>query len=290
MATVLAADATLLVHESFSGYTGVNINGQTAAGTGLTGSYASSGAFSYQASGLTFANIESSGGSLGISSTAVNVAGVQVGAVGTVTGDLFVSYLFNKPNSFSTDAASLVETRINSTISGAAASSYFRLQTNTDNASSNAGAIGYDSTPSAGASLTSNGITYLVLAKFTNVGTELSATTQGTATLWILTEAQYANLLSVGLSEANLNARTVGTTSTSVFVKISDTVTSGNYSFGEGSFLQFAATGVTDSNQNGRIDEVRIGTSLSDVTPIPEPSAAAALVAGLLVTGFRRRR
>lgn len=290
-ASLLSANAALLVSESFSGYTTGNINNKAATGTGLTGSYSSTGAFSYQATGLSFAYIATSGGSLSISSSAANIAGVQIGAIGAVTGDVFVSYLFNKPGNFSSDAASLVETRINSTITGAAATSQFRAQTNTDNASSNFTGIGYDSSPTTGGTaLTLNSTTYLVLAKYSNVGNELSVGSPGIATLWILTEAQYTNLHTLGVTEANLNALSIGTGASNVFARVTDTATSGTFTLGEGSFLQFAATGSSTSNQSGVIDELRIGTTLADVTPVPEPSAWLGAAAGLALAALRRRR
>ena len=52
--------------------------------------------------------------------------------------------------------------------------------------------------------------------------------------------------------------------------------------------------GNTLSNVNPAVviaDELRVGTSYADVTPVPEPASAAALgIAALAVLGRRRRR
>ena len=280
-------EAALLVQESFSGYAASNLNGQTATGLGLTGSYSGSNGITYTGTGLTFTNIASSGGAMTFSASTALTVGAQLDiSPGAVTGDLYSSFLFRKGNNFSSDAASLIESRVSSTIGAAAVDSRFRTQFNTDNASSNVPAVGYDSAPTNyGAAVAGNSTIYLVITKFTNVGTALSGGTTGTARSWILTETQYTNLLALpgGATDANLDT-------VSLTARGSDAaVTSGTFNFGDGDFIQLAATGSGASPQPGTFDELRYGTTLTDVLPIPEPSVSL-LVLVAAGSGLLRRR
>jgi len=284
--------AALLVQESFSGYTTGTINGQTASGTGLSGNYASSGGFSYTNTGLSFAGLATSGGAITISTTGANAVGVALNPVGgAVTGDLFSSYLFNKPASFSTATNSLVEGRVNTSASGDSSTASFRSQSNTDQSGNNVG-VGYDATATAGTGAMSlNTTTYLVISKYTNVGSTLDGTTTGESFVWVLTSSQLANIRSLpgGLNEANLNSLTVGSLSTNIFGRGSDVpVTSGTFVFDNTRFLQLAATGSAGSTQGGTLDEFRFGTALDDVTPVPEPSAFLLLLSAVPL--LRRKR
>ncbi|MFW5894240.1 MAG: PEP-CTERM sorting domain-containing protein [Verrucomicrobiota bacterium] len=62
----------------------------------------------------------------------------------------------------------------------------------------------------------------------------------------------------------------------------------GNYSFGSSTEMYLRTN---DRDEPVNFDEIRLGTTLGDVTPIPEPSAVALLLGGLaFITVFRRRR
>jgi hypothetical protein len=286
------SEAALLVQESFSGYTTGTINGQTASGTGLSGNYASTGGFSYTNSGLSFGGIATSGGAITISTTGANAVGVALNPVGgAVTGDLFSSYLFNKPASFSTATNSLVEGRVNTSATGDSSTASFRSQSNTDQTGNNVG-VGYDATATGGTGAMSlNTTTYLVISKYTNVGSTLDGLTTGESFVWVLTSSQLANVRSLpgGLNEANLNSLTVGSLSTNIFGRGSDAaVTSGTFVFDNTRFLQLAATGSAGSSQGGTLDEFRFGTTLDDVTPVPEPSSFLLLLSAVPL--LRRKR
>jgi len=129
--------------------------------------------------------------------------------------------------------------------------------------------VGYGSTvPTATngtASLTLN-TTYIIISKFTNVGLSLSAGTSGVAKLWALTSAQYASFLSSGGDETALNGTSVTATAT-------QTVTSGTFTFSSSD-----AFGIVTVTDVGVIDELRFGSALADVTPIPEPETTTLLL------------
>ena len=59
----------------------------------------------------------------------------------------------------------------------------------------------------------------------------------------------------------------------------------GTFNFITGNFQQFVS--VTNS---GSFDEVRYGSTLADVAPIPEPGSAAMLLCGSGLLALRRRR
>jgi uncharacterized protein (TIGR03382 family) len=131
--------------------------------------------------------------------------------------------------------------------------------------------------------------TYIIIAKFTNAGTALnSTTTTGQSSLWALTEAQFGNFIVGGGTEAYLNAATVTGTATGVTARGNDaTLITGSYSLASGNFAALVSV-----NDTGSFDELRFGTTLADVTPIPEPATAAAAAGGFaaLLAVLRRRR
>jgi hypothetical protein len=287
--------ADLLVYESFSGYTAGALNGQTATGTGLTGNYATtagSGAYSVTNTGLGLFNLPSAGGAVNFSvNSGVNVgAALDLGAASPVNGTLYTSYLYRKGGNFSTDAGSLVEMRVNDTQNGTSAASRFRTQANTDTTSSNNFGAGYDATPTVGTgtAFTDNANPFLIIGRFTNVGV---AGSTGTATLFAMNATQYESYKAAADPENYLDTTAVGTGPTQIWARVSDSGAASTYNFQSGNFLQLAAFGSAGSAQGGTFDELRVGTLLTDVAPVPEPgSAALVAVAAGAALGRRRRR
>lgn len=281
---VMQAEGALLVYEGFRGYEEGSMGGQAVQNTvGLTGSYYASGStIAYQSTGLTFGSLAVSGGSIISSSNAQNFLGVDLSA--TATGTLYTGYLvnFSVTNRDDFSAARLgVNPDANAT-----SGRYFN--SNADSADGGYPLVGY------GTSLGTNDYTpfneagtFLVLARFTNVGTELSEANPGVATMWILTESQFTYFTTNNLlDDATLDAAAKGSDADDVRYRISGSVTSGMYDLAGGA-LQLTLAG-TFGGSPFTMDEIRFGTSLADVAPVPEPGTA--VVCGLGAAFLLMRR
>lgn len=297
------ASADLVVYEGFTGYTAGNLHNQAAnsntlglntSGTGA-GLYSSTNtnattSINYQATGLTFSNLTVSGGSVALNSSTGTVTGVALNNALSFTGTLYGSYLVNFSSTVVADNTPYAYV----TIATTRTTGTTHFSSIADNSGAiNSVAVGYDG---LGANATNSGVilsggsTYIVLASFTNVGVALSAETPGVATQWVLSTAQFDHFKSNGF--AGLEAASIGATASDVTSVVSESMTSGTYSlFGDTNALRVGM----NSNSGARtftIDEIRFGTSLDAVTPIPEPATAAALVGlgALAVSALRRRR
>ncbi len=297
-ATVVSAqtDPNLRVYEGFNGYTGSALAGQTPNGNtigldqgvayydGTTGTPRTAG-YTLQSESLAFAGLQTSGGSLAFTSD-TNVIGSDINIGGTAfTGTLWSSYLIKFTDTQGGANGNGAVIRVGNTPADST-SSYFqswadsRALANTANVSIGYGALGSNAAPNNGTGPLASGTTYIIINRFTRVGQSLTSTNPGVATLWALTEAQFADFLSAGGDEAALVGTSVTATATS-------TVTSGTFHFSSSK-----AIGIVTVGDAGVYDEIRFGSTLASVTPIPEPATAAAL-AGLVsavLCGFARRR
>lgn len=285
--TAVPVRATLLVYEGFNGYTAGQLAAQ-APNTNTVGLNQSVGYYDDAATsraagftlttGLSFGSLTTNGGAMAYTS-GTNVIGADI-ALGSspFTGTLWTSYLV----------------KISTQGSGAGDGSLFRVgDSPADTAdirytswadsrtSSTAVATSYSTATGANgtASLTLN-TTYIIIASFTRVGSSLSSGSPGVASLWALNETQFANFIANGGTEAALLGTSVTATAT-------HSTTSGTLTFVTGdatSFVTVAGTGV--------FDELRIGSTLADVTPtaVPEPAATAAIMSIGCGLFFLRRR
>jgi hypothetical protein len=281
---MIQAQGALLVYEGFNGYEEGSMGGQTVQNTvGLSGSYYASGStITYQNTGLTFGGLAVSGGSIIASSNAQNYLEVDLSA--SATGTLYTGYLVNFSVS-NRDDFSAARLGVNPD-ADAGTGRYFN--SNADSADGGYPLVGY------GTSLGTNDYTpfneagtFLVLARFTNVGTELSGGNPGVATMWILTESQFTYFTSNNLlNDATLDAAAKGSDADDVRYRISGAVTSGTYDL-SGSALQLTLAG-TFGGSPFTMDEIRFGTTLADVAPVPEPGTA--VVCGLGAAFLLMRR
>ncbi len=295
--------ASLLVYEDFtySLSSGTSMNGVAADATGLTGNYSAatsgvsgtgSGSATYTTMGLTFSSnfqpttggalsIATFGGNTGGGNAAVEIAGVRLNT-GTQTGTLYSSYLINI--TFNQNGNSNTSTRLNSGATESTTTNARFMSYSVSNDAQKTG-IAYDNTTSSGSGIKlTGGTTYLVINRFTNVGSALSTGTPGVATTWYLTTSQYNNWMLAGGLESNL-----GTYAT---VTLSDSVTSGTYGFGNSNYVQFtgySGNNSANSTQTVIYDELRWATTFNEVA-IPEPSAFALMVAGCGLVMLLRRR
>lgn len=284
-----SSHATLLIYEGFDYTASSNLGAikpnSSTVGLDQTTFYAGTGVANYavQASSLSFGSLQTTGGSVSFSA-ATNVASGKLALASAYSGTLWSSYLvtLSTQGGSATDGALL-------RISNDAANTGERFLGFADSrSSSTAVAVGYDATPtSTGITLTAS-TTYIIISKFTNVGAVLNnTTTTGQSSIWALTEAQFGNFIAGGGTEAYLNAATVAGTATGVTARGNDaTLITGTYSLSSGNFAALVSV-----NDAGSFDELRFGTTLTDVTPIPEPAVAGVIAgAGTLLVALLRRR
>lgn len=293
---------------------GVTLNGVPTGVSGLAGNWAAlaPAQAQYSTTGLSFGSnfATTSGGALKLTALATggNVNSFLGAAFsltpGTVTGTLWNSYLVQW-SAFSDILTAQTTLRT----SGAATSnsnSYFRSQAEADKTDTLGGkpAISYSTATTTNPPATpfayDLGTTYLILNRFTNVGTALSPTTTGLGTLWVFTQSGYDSWVAAGATEADLD---LPLSETSYFSFKTDSspattgattgVPTGTYVLDSTRFMQFLQSTTASGTVNpvSFIDEMRYHSSLSDIV-VPEPGSAGLLLGGIatLFLVVRRRR
>jgi hypothetical protein len=287
-------NAALLMYEPFNGYTAGDINGQNpnanTFGMDTAAPYAANAAYDFSASGLLFSNLTASGGALTVTTTAGITGGGVIDLASPFSGTLYSSYLVHLTNdpSSTTDTVTL---RINDTGTAAVANSRFRADAQSGSGTSDVVAASYDDSMVDGTGSLLSGVTYLLLGRFTNVNSALSAGVPGVATVFALTAAQFDFFKLDGtITDAELNAATVGSGASQVTGMATETLTTGTESFADGQAFQLATQG-GGAGITVRYDEVRFGQSFNDVTPVPEPGIGSLLaLSGLGLLALRHRQ
>ena len=289
LALASAAQATVIVYDGFDNGT-VNLGtlaGQ-GGGTGFSGNWVfglNSDTSGYQAAGLTFSNLQVTGGhaTMAAPSGAVAARRTVSRPLGvTQTGTIWGSYLIRSPLISVNVAGVLVHTAAN----GHDDSNTFGVFPTRYGATNGQMRV---SAPGTGSNLEFDGslstdTTYINLLKFTNLG---GGSQLHTLTTWTLTEAQFDNFKAGGMLESALNAASLGTGSTQVVQRGTHSRTTVE-SLTTTDF--FSLHTINAADQAVRFDEVRISNvSLDEVTPIPEPATMGLLALGG-VAGLRRRR
>lgn len=275
------AQASLLVYEGFNGYASGSLYKQSVTNTtGLTGTYGllTGDQIFSNTQGLTFSNLQVSGGSASNSTTKASAIGVTLDAsLSSYTGTLYGSYLVQLGSAPTTNSS--VTVGVNTKSTTASDSRYFN--SSADLSTNSSPGVSYTTTKngvtSASPLTLSAGTTYALVSRYTNVGLATSASNPGVATLWVLTEAQFDHFKISGFDDDALDSALVGSSDSNVTMRINSApLTDGSiYTFSGG--IQF---GLTSSAEGASfiIDEVRYGTSLNDVLPVPEPSLSALMI------------
>lgn len=274
------ARAALLLYEGFNGYGSGTLVGQTTANdTGVTGTFSGTGTVTYASTGLAFGSLQTSGGAATATAGSGSTSSLSFNPNVSDTGTLWSSYLVSA-SAISGNVAVSTGTSANLATSAVLGgiSGYSQIRYGTATGSSSAG---------NGSSALAINTTYLVLTEWTNVGTALgTGSSAGTAQYWVLTLAQFNSFVAAGMSSGYLTAAAIGTAANDVYAShTSISMTSGTYGFD-------STTPVTLSSQNesATFDEVRYGTTLADVLPVPESPLAPLLGAAALLPLLRRRR
>ncbi|WP_395742992.1 PEP-CTERM sorting domain-containing protein [Prosthecobacter sp.] len=297
---ILPASAAVTVYEGFD-YGAGDINGASG-GTGLAGSWSSQGSGNgswgaqgfEQTSGLTFANLDVSGGAATFSAiNGTNGTGVMSRGLSSAYGSDFTvwgSYLFNASGETTPWAGFTLadgQTMFND------ASGRFGVATPYDGASnlSSYGSYFLGNGGGSGAAMNLNE-TYMFLFKFDKSGSSASG-----SMAWLLNAAQFTNFKTSDdlLTESELNSASIGTGDLDVMARLQYS-SSGYSSVSSFDTVTFDARNFYTSNARTiTVDELRFSdTSLDELTPVfaatPEPSRTLLLMGGLFAAAARRRR
>lgn len=279
--------AALLVYEGFQNYgsngetlNGKNPNTHTIGLNQNTGWTGNSGLNTFAiADGLTFGPLVTQGSSLQMAQGLVSANLDLTAHTGTLYGSHLVQ-ITTRP----TDGMQVRITEGPTTTTGQRfiSEADSRIGSSSDQAS-----IGY-----TGSAIGRTGEalpigTYLLISRFTNVGLTLTSENPGVGTLWVLTQDQFTHMVNTSSDwELYLDSTNTGTTSDAIYGRATTpNVTSSSYAFDSSSYLHFVQAGGA-----GYFDELRYGSTLNSVLPIPEPSRTLLILSGLTLLATRRRK
>lgn len=292
----VSSDGALLLYEGFDGYgdgdqaPAITPNSNT---FGIEGSYANTATnadgpvntptmLRASSTGISFGSLVTSGGSLSIAAG----TGVAQTNITTTTSSSIIwgSYLVNLSGNSAGSATGShgFEVRLNSNPNSSAGSAYFRSNADARAHTGAAPGIAYDNGigPAGSVPLDLN-TDYIIISKF-------DTGPSGGASMWALNLTQFEAFVEAGRTEAFLNA------DGNVTVTATDAQAGPKtwHSAETAAYLEIVTSSTTAAGAvTGRVDEIRYGEELVDVTPvIPEPSSTLLMGAGVLLTGLRRRR
>jgi acyl-CoA thioesterase-1 len=281
VATVSHSAADLVAYQGFDGYAAGPLPGQTVgantvglnpAGT-ITSAGTGANANVFEATGLTFSNLVTSGGS-GLYSDATGrpsyIGFAYDGA--TVTGTLYSSYLVRLVTAQNT--VSVASLRVNATATTGGAGSYFHTYADSVGSTFTGSQYEANNLNTASTTTLATGTDYVVIGRFTRVGMPLAAGTPGQATTFVLSAAQFDFFKDGGFTDAELDGALIGTGPANVTSRVSDApVNTGTFTLTSGNGVQFGP-GNGATSQTVAYDELRFGTTLDDVLPVtvdPDP-------------------
>ena len=284
-----AADGAIVVYDGFN-YGGSNgaLNGKSGGGElGLAGSWLNNGeagTSNYLATGLTFSDIPVFGGMAELANSTGNITGavrpIGVDAAGTLWG----SYLFRTVLDTSSAGNSLSAILMGPTQTMNDQTSWFDIEANQFSNALGAVHVAGERATFFGNAPTV-GVTHLLAFKLENLGFAGNQT----ASAWMLTAGQYDNFKPGGITESELNSAATGTGNSQVLGRITKTVNPAEVGRGTGTFTSSDFLRLFNyNNVTTDFDEIKISNgSLNEAITVPEPSAGALVLVGLLL-GMRR--
>ncbi|MDP0496240.1 MAG: hypothetical protein Q7Q73_08525 [Verrucomicrobiota bacterium JB024] len=288
----ITCSGTILVEESFDYTVGDSLVGQSG-GTGFSNGWSNgSGTSSTVSSGLTFSSLSTSGGSALVASTGTTVTLMNrtINANGSGT-TIWGSYLFqsvDSPYMVANSNGSTWDVRFKN--QGGSTSEYqvrpFSSTAGSATLTANIGSSGSGGGFGAPATAPSiyDGSTYLFLSRVQGLGTG-----SVTMELWIFDEAGLAAARVAGMTDEALTSNVIAngyatiSLSTSLSISSGDVLQLANYS---------GYSPVETVETSYIVDELRYGTTVGDVTPIPEVSETS-FVLGIAISAMlimKRRR
>jgi acyl-CoA thioesterase I len=277
-ATVSSASANLVAYQGFNGYTvgplpgqtvGSNTQGLDTAGI-ITSAGTGANANVFEATGLTFSNLITSGGSARYADATGRPSYIGFAYAGpAISGTLYSSYLVRLATA--PTSVGVTSLRANATATGGGAAAYFHAYA--DGPANVFTGSQYDANNQNTASTQTLAINtdYVVIGRFTRVGMALSAGSPGVATTYVLTAAQFDFFKDGGFADTELDGALIGSGPSNVTSRVSDAaVTTGTFTLNPGNGIQFGP-GNSGVNQTVAYDEFRFGTTLDDILPVPPP-------------------
>jgi hypothetical protein len=268
----LVARGELISYDGFAYTVAAGLTGQNG-GTGWgSGAWSANSAY-VVVPGLTFGSYPVQGNAIEVTGTVDNTQYVANRRVASTVNPstLWVSYLY-KPTVVENNNFNSVQ--VNTSTSGVLAS---RLRSGNRIWDNSLGGVQVSGSFTNANDGFDNGTTYLVVAKFDGLGSGPIS-----ARWWGLTEANYASILQAGgPTEARLDS-----TAFTQAVQLSQSL---SYTFDTSKYVQLQFVKQSAGTQTFQYDELRHGTDLLAVVPVPEPAVVLPAVLGLGLLVVARR-
>jgi len=225
--------------------------------------------------GLSLGSLSVAGGAAKVLSSSTTIA--DTAGVAISSGDMWTSFLFNQPNGQN----ALGQTRAfwgvgsSGNLSRKDYSYYLSMSGAFINCASGNSTTG-DAVAGTSVAFTEGaGTTYLAVGKVPNMGGS-PGIGLNVNTMWVFDLANFNNLMSAGVDEANLTIYANGK------------VTSGNNT--NRAIVTGDAIALRAQNNDCIYDEYRVGTGLLDVVVVPEPTSVSLGLLALGLAALNRRR